>query len=95
MLISEAIVKPELRHAISDVNSRGMAELTQELKSGIKAGNIRPDVDVTLQARLIHTHMRGLISFTALDPGFFNATAVAEHFIVGLNCTIGNNSSRN
>lgn len=87
MLIAEATVRPELKRAIADLNARGLAELAEELSAGIEAKNIRQDLNVQTYAKLIYSFLRGLLSFTALDPNF-NATAAADEFVAMLVSTI-------
>lgn len=88
MLTMEALVRPELRQSIARLNARGQQELANELQAGVEAGNIRADVNIQAQAKLIHSYMRGLLSFCVLERGF-GAPAVAEEFVAALARSIG------
>lgn len=83
IVIAEAMVRPGLRKTIGELNARGIAGLTAELSAGVAAGNIRADVDIDLQARLIHAFLRGQAAFAAMDPKT-DSQAVAEEFIATL-----------
>lgn len=92
ILIAEAIVQPLLRQTITALNEQGLADITRELKAGIRAGNIRPDLDVNLQAKSLFCFMRGLLAFATSAPDF-DAPAVAEHFVSTLIAGIGTEAS--
>jgi TetR/AcrR family acrAB operon transcriptional repressor len=83
MLISEAMVRPRLKRTITTLNASGLEALKADLTAGIEAGNVRADVDVDLQARLIYAFLRGQMSFAALDNQF-DGEAVGEEFIATL-----------
>jgi AcrR family transcriptional regulator len=83
MLISEAMVRPGLKRTITTLNARGLEALKADLRAGIEAGNIRPDADVDLQARIIYAFLRGQMSFASLDNRF-DSEAVGEEFIATL-----------
>lgn len=87
LIIAEATVRPELRETISRNNARGIRNIEAQLLAGIDAGNIRPDVDVHAQARVIYAFLRGQLSFTALDPGI-DTDAVGDEFLAMLTCRI-------
>ncbi|HEX4740228.1 MAG TPA: TetR/AcrR family transcriptional regulator [Caulobacteraceae bacterium] len=83
MLISEAMVRPRLKRTITTLNASGLAALKADLQAGIEAGNIRPDVDIDLQARMIYAFLRGQMLFAGLDNQF-DGQAVGEEFIATL-----------
>jgi TetR/AcrR family acrAB operon transcriptional repressor len=83
MLMAEAMVRPHLKRIIATLNARGLEELKAELLAGIEAGNVRPDADVDLQARLIFAFMRGQMSFASLEEEF-DSQPVGEAFIANL-----------
>ena len=80
LLIAESMVRPELKRAIANLNIQGLFHLKSELDAGIRQGNIRPDTDTTLQAKLIYSFLRGQMSFAILEPDF-DTVAVGEEFI--------------
>jgi TetR/AcrR family acrAB operon transcriptional repressor len=83
ILISEAMVRPRLKRTITTLNARGLDALRADLQAGIELGNIRPEVDVDLQARIIYAFLRGQMSFATLDSQF-DSQAVGEEFIATL-----------
>ena len=70
VLIAEAMFWPKLKRAISDINSRGQLAWEEEIQAGVRAGNIRPDVNVAAQASVIYSFLRGQMAFAGLDPKF-------------------------
>ena len=88
VLIAQSIIRPGLRKTISRANDRGLARLETELRAGIKVGNVRPDIRVKEQARLIYAFMRGQIGFVALDSDW-SSDLIAEEFILTLQARIG------
>ena len=87
LLISEAMVRPELKRTITKLNAQGLEGLRAHLRAGIKAGNVRPDVDVENQAKIIYAFLRGQTTFAVLDPAF-DPERVAEIFIANLQLTL-------
>lgn len=83
-----ALVRPALRKTIVQANERGLLRLETELRAGIKAGNVRPDIRVKEQARLIYAFMRGQIGFVTLDPDW-DPGSIAEEFILTLQARLG------
>ena len=88
MLIAQSMVRPALRKTIVQANERGLLRLETELRAGIKAGNVRPDIRVKEQARLIYAFMRGQIGFVTLDPDW-DPSSIAEEFILTLQTRLG------
>jgi len=83
MLVAEAMIRPSLKETIDRLNDRGLEGIRRELEAGMAAGNVRPDADIVIQARLIFSFLRGQLYFAALDPGF-ESEKVGEEFIVTL-----------
>lgn len=88
MLIAQSMVRPVLRKTVVQANERGLVRLENELRAGIKAGNIRPDIRVKEQARVIYAFLRGQIGFVSLDPDW-DPGAIAEEFILTLQARLG------
>lgn len=80
MLLTESAIHPDLRLTMADLDARGLESIADELNAGIRTGNVRPDINVNLQAKMIFAFMRGLLSFTTHNPTF-DAPAVADEFI--------------
>lgn len=80
ILIAHASVHPELYKAISELNSYGRQVLEDTLSLGMSAGNVRPDINHKLVARMIYSYLRGQLAFSVHDPEF-DSKAVAEEFI--------------
>lgn len=93
MLISEAMVRPGLKRTITALNARGLEALKADLRAGIEAGNVRPDVAVDLQARIIYAFLRGQMSFASLDNQF-DSQAVGEEFIATLEARLNPSRKR-
>ena len=55
-------------------------ENIQEIRAGIRAGNIRPDVNVSAQASVIYSFLRGQMAFAGLDPKF-DVKGTTDEFI--------------
>ena len=83
LLIAESLVRPDLKKTIKKLNDRGLETLEVELRLGIEAGNIRPDIDVKAQASMIYSFLRGQMSFQVLDSKF-DWRAVGEEFLATL-----------
>jgi AcrR family transcriptional regulator len=83
LLISEAIVRPELKQTINDLNAQGLASLRSELEAGVNAGNVRSDVNLDHQAKLIYAFLRGQMTFAVLEANY-DGEAVGEEFIATL-----------
>jgi AcrR family transcriptional regulator len=80
VLIGEAMFWPKLKRTIADVNTRGHANWEEEIRAGIRAGNIRPDVNVAAQASVIYSFLRGQMAFAGLDPKF-DVKGTTDEFI--------------
>jgi TetR/AcrR family acrAB operon transcriptional repressor len=83
LLVAQAVVEPGLRDTIAELNTRGFAALEAQIRAGIAAGNVAPDVDAPAQARLIYAFLRGQMAFAALDRTY-DVMGVAEEFIAML-----------
>lgn len=79
MLIAHAALHAELGSAIAALNASGLKVLEDEIQAGVEAGNIRPDVEAKMMARVIFSFLRGQASFAILDPKF-DPPKVAEEF---------------
>jgi TetR/AcrR family acrAB operon transcriptional repressor len=77
-LIAEAVFRPRLRRTVTDLNLRGAKNWEDEIRAGIAAGNVRPDVNVKAQAAVIYAFLRGQMAFAGLDPNFDVAGATEE-----------------
>jgi AcrR family transcriptional regulator len=80
VIIAEAMFWPKLKRAISDLNSRGQTGWEEEILAGIRAGNIRPDANVSAQASVIYSFLRGQMAFAGLDPKF-DVKGTTDEFI--------------
>ena len=83
-----AIVRNYARLTNSKGNRARQLRLETELRAGIKAGNVRPDIRVKERARLIYAFMRGQIGFVTLDPDW-DPGSIAEEFILTLQARLG------
>jgi AcrR family transcriptional regulator len=93
LLVAEAMVRPKLRRTIADINSQGTLSWENEIRVGIKAGNIRADVDVTAVAAMIYSFARGQMAFATHDPKF-NVNDTTEEFIATLTQRLAARSDR-
>src|SRR3546814_6828061 len=83
IILTQALVRPNLRKTVERLNAEGLAAIQKEIKRGIRLGNIREDVHVEHQAAVIYAFMRGQMGFATLDPSW-EEVAVGEEFIATL-----------
>jgi AcrR family transcriptional regulator len=87
-LFAEARAHPKIQRTVVDLNRGARVRWEAELQRGVKAGNIRPNIDSGAYASVIHAFLRGQFTFVDLDPGY-NATKTTEAFIGMLSEQIG------
>lgn len=63
--VSEA---PELRDAVKDSYRSFRARISEMLRTGIKDGSIRPDIDPVTHAAVLHGVLRGMVLQYFVDP---------------------------
>ncbi len=83
IIATQALVQPTLRDTFIDLNRRGLALFEDEVRAGMKAGNIRRSISVANATRLIYAFLRGQMAFSAFDRSFA-ASGVVEDFIAAL-----------
>ena len=67
-VLGAAFKQAPLAAAIADLNRNSIAGWARPIREGIEAGEIRADVDATLQAALILATVRGVVRQWLLDP---------------------------
>jgi hypothetical protein len=78
VLFAEARFHSTLKRTITELNQRARARWQNEIRVGIKAGNIRSGVNAEAIGAMIHAFLRGQATFVDLDPGYaVNATTEA------------------
>lgn len=70
IILAEAIVNPDLAVAVLKLNQSGLKWLENQFDNGIAAGNIRSDINVKVEAKVVYAFMRGLQQFASVDAGF-------------------------
>ena len=70
VLFGEARVHPTLKRTITELNQNTRTRWQTEIQAGIKAGNVRPDVNAEAIGAMIHAFLRGQSTFADLDPGY-------------------------
>ncbi|MCC8967080.1 TetR/AcrR family transcriptional regulator [Bradyrhizobium sp. Pear76] len=83
-IFGEAHYNALLRKASSDLTAHSIARMARNLRAGIEAGDIRADIDPKVQAMIILTGMRGLVSHWLMDPKAVNLRAARKSFIEGV-----------
>lgn len=87
VLVGNAGTEEVVGAAIRNLNKLGRERLIGELKAGVAAGNIRPDINFEQIASLIYVYDRGLLQFSHIDPDF-DASQSASAFIQMLRAAI-------
>lgn len=88
ILLARSLVDVNLKPTIRELNDRSLSFLEQRISAGIEVGNIRSDIDVKLQARVIYGFLRGQLGFAAFDKDY-DIVSVSMSFIKMLELTIG------
>ncbi|MCC8967082.1 TetR/AcrR family transcriptional regulator [Bradyrhizobium sp. Pear76] len=87
-ILAEARHNALLREAASSLTAPSTARIERNLRAGIEAGDIRADIDPKVQAMIILTGMRGLISHWLIDPKVMNLSAIRKNFVETLRCSL-------
>jgi TetR/AcrR family acrAB operon transcriptional repressor len=83
VLVAEARFYPTLKRTVTDLNQSSRSTWEREIRTGIEAGHIRPDINPKAQASIIHAFLRGQSTFMDLDPDY-DAQETTEAFIQSL-----------
>jgi len=88
ILLARSLVDKNLKPTIHELNDLSLSLLEQRIAAGIDVGNIRPDIDVNVQARLIYSFLRGQLGFVTFDKDY-DIVSICESFLAMLEQTIG------
>ena len=88
ILITISLVDKNLKPTIRELNEQSLSLLEQRIATGIDVGNIRPDININVQARLIYSFLRGQLGFVTFDKDY-DIVSICESFIAMLEQTIG------
>lgn len=87
-ILAEAQYSPLLRDAAAELTAHSVARMEHNLRAGIEAGDIRAEIDPKVQAMIILTGIRGLVSHWLIDPKAVNLRAASEIFVETLRCSL-------
>ena len=79
---------PEIRETFASANREFRAYVEREIKHGIEAGDIRPDIDVAAQTGLVVGTLRGIALQWLVDPGGLDLVALRHELHQSLERTL-------
>ncbi|MCP4005067.1 MAG: TetR family transcriptional regulator [bacterium] len=80
---------PEIRDMVAAANREFRAHVEREIKLGIEAHEIRPDIDVAAQTGLIVGALRGIVMQWLVDPDSVDLTSLRLELHRSLGRTLG------
>lgn len=75
---------PELEERLQRQQVRSLRNLSQLLRAGVEAGELRADLDVETQARMLRATLHGLMVQWHQQPGSVDWQRVAQAYVQGL-----------
>jgi len=81
LILTEAVSNPVLKPALDKVNKRSVQGLADHIQHGIKAGEIRADINVNNQAVILLATLRGVMGQWLIDPKAIDLSAVREQLL--------------
>ena len=84
VLLGEGLGNPLVTERIAELNARSAKSFEVNLRAGMDAGEIRPDIDEKSQAILILAALRGAIGQWLLAPDAIDLAALRDEFIASL-----------
>jgi AcrR family transcriptional regulator len=89
VLIGEALGPvPEIKPDLADADEYFRASIQHRIEQGIRAGEIRRNVDPAAQAAILLAALRGLVIQNLLRPGAFDLEAVCRELKSSLELTL-------
>jgi AcrR family transcriptional regulator len=84
VLLGEGLSNPLVTDRLAELNARSAKSFEVNLRAGMDAGEIRPDIDEKSQAILILAALRGAIGQWLLAPDAIDLAALRDEFIASL-----------
>jgi len=82
-IVGAALINPELRPRIQELNDRGRAFIRAQLQLGVEAKDIAADVNIDAEAVVFLAFLRGLVVLYLVDPSL-DIEAAAREFLLHL-----------
>ncbi|GAB5454816.1 MAG: hypothetical protein Hens2KO_10450 [Henriciella sp.] len=80
ILTTRALIDKSMQRTIAKLNQRGISTFEHQIRLGVEAGQIRPDIDPAHYANMIFSFLRGQLGLVAVERKFENMAA-CEAFI--------------
>lgn len=84
VVIIESLRDPALLETTAALTDRGISRIAANIRRGIKLGNIRADIDVQAQARIILATLRMATMQWMIDPEQIDIVATRDAFVDNL-----------
>lgn len=84
VVLGEALTNETVRKAIAELNARLVASITDDIRAGISAGDIRRGVNAKAEAALVLAGLRGAAAQWLTDPEGVDLKALRSEFLAGL-----------
>jgi AcrR family transcriptional regulator len=72
--------KPALAEAVATFNRESATDFGRLIRTGIEAGDIRPDIDARTQALILSAALRGIMAQWVLDPEGVDLAGIRTEF---------------
>jgi AcrR family transcriptional regulator len=89
-VLGSAVKQAPLSKAIADLNRQSVESFARTIKSGMRIGEIRRDIDAIAQATLIISALRGVMTQWLLDPKRVNLSAIKKQLRADLTRSLSN-----
>jgi AcrR family transcriptional regulator len=83
-VLGSSLIQPAVSKSIADLNRQSVAAFAHGIRTCIKQGAIRKDVDPVSQATLVLSVLRGLMSQWLIDPRGVDLEAAKTDLLEGL-----------
>jgi AcrR family transcriptional regulator len=84
VLLGDALSNPLIRDQIAALNARSAKAFEVNLRAGVAAGEVRPEVDPAAQGFLVLSALRGAVGQWLLAPDAIDLASVRDEFIAAL-----------
>jgi AcrR family transcriptional regulator len=84
VVIVEALREQALLTAMAAVTDRSVGRIAANIRRGVALGNIRPDIDVKVQAQIILATLRMATMQWMIDPEHIDIVATRDTFVANL-----------
>jgi hypothetical protein len=84
VVIIESLRDPALLATTAALTDRGISRIAANIRRGVKLGNIRADIDVQAEARIILATLRMATMQWMIDPEHIDLAAIRDTFVANL-----------